>query len=59
MDDSAITCNEIIKSDEAKTNFNEKRATCRMQNRYILFPFLLITLALLITVSIYYYLIKY
>ena len=41
------------------TDFNEKKATCKMQSLYILLPFLLITIALLIAVSIYYYLINY
>ena len=41
------------------TNFNEKKATGKTQNLYILFAFLLITIALLIDVSIYCYLIKY
>ena len=55
MDDSAITCDEIIESydddagTEAKshgeansyyeTNFNEKKTTCKMQNFYILLSF--------------------
>ena len=56
MNDSAIMCDEIIESydEETKTiptNFNE--------NFYTLLAFLLITIALLIVVSIYYYLIKY
>ena len=63
MDDSAITCDEIIdmdveakSNDEAKpnnekTNFNEKKAACKTQNFYILLTFLLITIALLIAVS--------
>ena len=71
MDDSAITCDEIIESydedakaklyDETKsilTNFNEKKATCKTQNVYVLLAFLLITIALLIAISIYCYLIK-
>ena len=66
MDDLAIMCDEIIDA-EAKsndeetvpTNFNEKKATCKTQNFYILVAFLLITIAFLIAVSIYYYLIKY
>ena len=62
-DDSAITCDEIIESCDEKTktvtaNFNEKRATCKIQNFYVLVAFLLITIALLIVVSIYCYLIK-
>ena len=61
MDDLAITCDEIIESysKETKTiptNFNQKKANC---NFYILLGFLLITIALLITVDIYCYLIKY
>ena len=64
MDDSANTCDEIIESYNEKTkkvptNFNEKKAICKTQNFYILFAFLLITIALLIAVSIYCYLIKY
>ena len=63
MDDSAIICDEIIKSyDEKKTiprNFNEKNITCKTQNFYILLAFLLITITLLIAVSTYRYLIKY
>ena len=45
--------------DDDKTNFNEKKATCKMQNFYILLAFFSIALALLIAVSIYCYLIKY
>ena len=63
MADSANTCDEVIEScnEETKTiptNFNEKKATCTTQNVYILFAFILITIALLIAVSIYCYLIK-
>ena len=36
-----------------------KKATCKTQNFYILLAFLLITIALLIALSIYCYLIKY
>ena len=51
MDDSAITCDEIIEShnEETKTistNFNEKKATCKTKNVYILVSFLLISLVL-------------
>ena len=41
-----------------RTNFNEKKATCKTRNFYILLAFLLITIALLVAVSIYCYLIK-
>ena len=58
IDDSEITCHEII--EETKTipkNFNEKKAkkSKNCKNFYISLTFLLITLALLIAVSIYYY----
>ena len=58
MDDSAITCNEIIDSYNVETkiiliNFNEKR------DFYVLLAFLLITIASLIAASIYCFLIKY
>ena len=64
MDDSAITCDEIIESydEETKsilTNFNERKATSKTQNLYILFAFLLITIALLIAISIYCFMITY
>ena len=47
MDDSVITYEEIIESHNEETNFNEKKATCKTQNFYILLAFLLITIALL------------
>ena len=59
IDDSAITCDEIIESYNEETNFNENKAICKMQKFYILLVFLLITLALSIYVSIFCYLIKY
>ena len=64
MDDSVIICDEVIESQDEEiktipTNFNEKNKTCKAQNFYILLAFLLITTAILIAVSIYYYLIKY
>ena len=66
MDDSAITFDEIIDAEAnssdvetVPTNFNEKNITCKTQNFYILFDFLLITIPLLIPVNIYSYLIKY
>ena len=43
----------------APTNFNEKKATCKTQNFYILLEFLLITIALLIAASVYCYIIKH
>ena len=45
--------------EQTRMNFNEKKSTCKMQNFYILFEFLLITTTLLIAVSIYCYLIIY
>ena len=52
MDDLTITCDEIMESHNEETNFNEKKATCKTQNFYILLAFLLILIALLIAVSI-------
>ena len=57
MDDSAIACDEIIESYEEETktisiNFDEKKATCKRENFYILLLFLLITIGLLIAVRI-------
>ena len=40
------------------TNLDEKKTACKMTNFYISIAFLLITIALLIAVSIYCYLIK-
>ena len=59
MDDSVVTCDEIIESYNEEMNFNEKKVACKTQNFYILLAFLLITIALLIAISIYCYLIKY
>ena len=63
MDGSAITYDENIDAGvEAKLNNEEtktKNITYKTQNFYILLSFLLITIALLIAVSIYFYLIKY
>ena len=54
FNNSVIMCDDII--DETKTvltNFNEKKATCKTQNFYILLGFLLITNVYLLAVSIY------
>ena len=64
MDNWKITCDEIIESYDEKiktipTNFNGKKATCKIQNFYVLLVFLLITIVLLRVVSAYCYLIKY
>ena len=58
MDDSAVTCDDIIE-ETFPTNFKEKKVACNTQNFYILLTLLLLTIALLIVVSIYCYLIKY
>ena len=63
MGDSAFS-DEVIESYNEETkpipiNFNEKKATCKTENLFILLAFLLITIALLAAVSIYFYLIKY
>ena len=47
---------------ETKTvriNLNEKKAICKIHNFYILLTFLIITIALLLAVRIYCYLLKY
>ena len=68
MDDSAITCDKTIeaeaKSNDEETNtiprnYNEKNVTCKIQNFYVSLIFILITIAFLIAVNIYCYLIKY
>ena len=64
MDDSTIICDEVIKSydEEIKsisTNFNKKNTTFKAQNFCILLVFLLITIALLIAICIYCYLMNY
>ena len=65
MDNSVIISDQVIdrKSNgkEAaipKKKINRKKATCKMQDLYILLTFLLITMELIIAVSIYCYLIK-
>ena len=59
MDDSAITCDEILEPYNEEINFNKKKATFKTQSFYILLVSLSITIAILIAVSIYCYLIKY
>ena len=61
-DDDAKSSDEAKSYDERKTiptNINEKKATCKMQNFYILLAFLLIITSLLIAVTIFCYLMKY
>ena len=66
MDDSVIKYDEInettktvqIKSIPTKsisTEFNEKEVICKMKNFYFLLAFLLITMILSITISIYFF----
>ena len=55
MDNSVLMCNEIIE----KTILMKKKRICKTQHFYMLFAVLLITIALLIAVSTYCYLIKY
>ena len=63
-----IICDEVtdaklfdvkLSPKDVETSFNLKKAVFKTQNFYILFLFSLITIALLITVSIYCYLINY
>ena len=49
-----IICDEITESYDKNTNFNKKKAICKMQNFYILLAFFLfITIALFIAFSIF------
>ena len=58
--DSVIMSGEIIEETKSiPKNFNEKKIACKTKHLYTLIAFLLITIALLIAVSIYCYLIKY
>ena len=72
MDDSVIMFDGVIEwfdedaeansHDETKTiltKSNEKKATCKTHNFYILLAFWLTAIALLIAISIYCYLMKY
>ena len=61
INDSVIPCDEFIDAEikTIPTNFNEKNTICKTKNFYILLPFSIITIVLLIAVGIYYYLIKY
>ena len=59
MNDSAIICDEVIEWFDEEINFNEKKAIWKTDNFYILLAFLLVTIALLTAISIYYYLIIY
>ena len=63
MDDSKITCDQIIESYEIKhKQFQQiaiKIATCKTKKVYILVAFISITIALLIAVSLLCYLIKH
>ena len=57
MDDSVITCDEVIESyaKETKTipkNFNGKKAIYKIQNFYILLAFLLFTITFLMAFRI-------
>ena len=55
---SQITCDEIIELYNEETSFDEKNATCKVQNFYILLALLLIIIILLVVVSISCYLRK-
>ena len=61
MNVSAITFDETIEEETRKviTNLREKNVICKRKNFHILLAFALITIALLIAVSIYCYLMKY
>ena len=57
MDNSVLMCNEII--EKTILMKKKKKRIFRTQHFYMLFAVLLITIALLIAVSTYCYLIKY
>ena len=59
MNDSAFIYDEVIKDDEEKRNFNEKKGACKTQHFRIVLAFLLITSTLLIANSSYCCLMKY
>ena len=40
IDDSVITCDDVIESYDEETNFNENKGICKRQNFYILLAFL-------------------
>ena len=60
-----MTIQWLVVEEETKTvatnfnNNNKKKAICKTKNFYALLAFILITIALLIAVSIYSYVIKY
>ena len=59
MDESVIPCDEIIE-DTVPVSFNKKLQPVKKKKKlYILLAFLLITIALLIAISIYCYVILY
>ena len=67
IDDSVITCDEIIdvgatsydeETEIVSTNFSNKKVIFKTKSFYILLAFLIIIIAFLISVSVYYYLIK-
>ena len=57
IDNSVITCDEIIDAEETK--IIPKNIICETKSFYILFAFLFITIALLISFSNYFCLMKY
>ena len=57
---SVISCDEITNTIKTvPTNFNKEKETHKTKNLYFLLTFLLITIALMIAVSIYCYLVKH
>ena len=45
MVDSAIMCDEVTELYNSEAHFSEKKATCKIQNFYIVLAILLITIA--------------
>ena len=59
MDDKIIELTKAIPTKTISKNFNEKKVKCKIENFYISITFLTITIAVLLAVSIYCYLMKH
>ena len=59
IETTKIVSRKTVPTKTVPTNFNKKEIACKTKKFFILLTILLITVALLIAVSIYFYLIKY
>ena len=56
LNDLTVTCDDILEPTKNTTrNFDNKKATCKIDNLYNLLGFLLTTMLLLIMITFYYY----